>query len=90
MAGEAILIVDDNPANAKLARVVLTNAGSEVRTAVDAEEALVAVDSFQPRMILTVVVAMTGCDGYLTKPIDTRTFASVVAGHIAGPRVRAP
>jgi CheY-like chemotaxis protein len=23
-----------------------------------------------------------GCDGYITKPIDTRTFADVVRGHI--------
>jgi two-component system, cell cycle response regulator DivK len=122
MAGEPILIVDDNPANLKLARVVLTNAGFEVRTAVDAEAALVALASFHPRLILMdlqlpgmdgfeltrrlkadharsgiVVVAMTayammgdeakaleaGCDGYLAKPINTRTFASVVAGYIA-------
>ena len=28
-----------------------------------------------------------GCDGYLAKPIDTRTFADVVARHLeAGPR----
>lgn len=40
MAGEPILIVDDNPVNLKLARVLLTGEGYQVRTAADAEEAL--------------------------------------------------
>ena len=39
MPGEPILIVDDNPANLMLARVVLKRAGYEVRTAADAAEA---------------------------------------------------
>ncbi len=38
MAGEPILIVDDNAANLKLARVLLQGEGYEVRTAVDAED----------------------------------------------------
>ena len=123
MAGEPILIVDDNPANLKLARVVLRGAGYEIRTAADAEEALAALDTFHPRLILMdlqmpgmdgfeltrrlkgdparsaiVIVALTayamrgdeekalaaGCDGYLAKPIDTRTLASIVAGYISG------
>jgi len=123
MAGDPILIVDDNPANLKLARVVLERAGYEIRTAADAEEALAALDVFRPRLILMdlqmpgmdgfeltrrlkadparsgiVVVALTayamrgdeekareaGCDGYLAKPIDTRTLASIVADYIAG------
>ncbi len=28
-----------------------------------------------------------GCDGYITKPIDTRTFASVVRGHMEARRI---
>jgi two-component system cell cycle response regulator DivK len=52
MAGEPILVVDDNPQNLKLARVILTAEGYEVRTAVDAEEALRMLESFRPRLIL--------------------------------------
>jgi CheY-like chemotaxis protein len=109
MAGEAILIVDDNPANLKLARVVLSAAGFEVRTAVDAEDALRALRVFRPRVVLMdlqlpgmdgfdLMIALTayamkgdeekaraaGCDGYLAKPIDTRSLASTVAGYLAG------
>jgi len=118
MAGEAILIVDDNPANLKLARVLLAGEGYEVRTAADAEEALEALRVFRPRLILMdlqlpgmdgfeltrrlkadaetrgiAIVALTayamkgdeqralaaGCDGYLSKPIDTRVLPGVIA-----------
>ena len=40
MAGESILVVDDNAANLKLARVLLQTEGYVVRTAVDADQAL--------------------------------------------------
>jgi CheY-like chemotaxis protein len=33
---------------------------------------------------------LAGCDGYITKPIDTRTFAATVAGYLARGRVRPP
>jgi two-component system cell cycle response regulator DivK len=118
MAGEAILIVDDNPVNLKLLRVTLVVAGYDVRTAVDAEQALTVLASFHPRLILmdiqlpgmdgleltrrlkadpatrdAIVLAVTayamkgdeqraldaGCDGYVTKPVDTRTLATTVA-----------
>jgi two-component system, cell cycle response regulator DivK len=121
MAGEPILIVDDNPVNLKLARVVLTGAGYEVRTAGDAQEALAALETFSPRLVLMdlqmpgmdgleltrrlkadprhshlVIVALTayamkgdeekareaGCDGYLVKPIDTRTLEGAIAGYL--------
>jgi two-component system cell cycle response regulator DivK len=52
MAGEPILIVDDNAQNLKLARVILAAEGYEVRTAVDAEDALTMLKSFAPRVIL--------------------------------------
>lgn len=118
MAGEPILIVDDNPANLKLISYLLTNRGYQVRTALDANEAIDALDAFHPRLILMdiqlpgmdgleltralksvdatrdiLIVAVTafamkgddqkardaGCDGYITKPIDTRELPSVVA-----------
>jgi CheY-like chemotaxis protein len=121
LAGEPILIVDDNSANLKLARVVLSREGFEVQTAADAEEALVALRTFRPRLILmdlqlpgmdgfeltrrlkgdpatsgVVILALTayamkgdeekaraaGCDGYIAKPIDTRTLPGVVAGYL--------
>jgi two-component system cell cycle response regulator DivK len=121
MSGEHVLIVDDNPTNLKLARLVLATEGYVVSTASSAEEALEALKDSDPRLILMdlqlpgmdglqltrtlkahpgtrdiIVVAMTayamkgdelmaaraGCDGYLSKPIDTRTLAAVVAGHL--------
>ena len=127
MAGEPILIVDDNPANLKLARVVLATEGYEVRVAVDAEEALAVLARFRPRLILMdlqlpgmdgltltrhlkqdpatrgiTILALTayamkgdeqrallaGCDGYVTKPIDTRTLPLVIARCLAGERER--
>ena len=114
----AILIVDDNPSNLKLARVVLATAGYVVRTAADAEEALTALRAFRPRLILmdvqlpgmdgleltrrlksdpslrgVLIIGLTayamkgdeervraaGCDGYISKPIDTRRFPLQVA-----------
>ena len=62
MTTEPILIVDDNPANLKLARLVLVAAGYEVRTAVDAEAALELLESFEPRMIL-MDLQLPGMDG---------------------------
>lgn len=52
MALEPILIVDDNPQNLKLAKVILTAEGYEVKTAIDAEDALKILESFRPRLIL--------------------------------------
>jgi two-component system, cell cycle response regulator DivK len=52
LAGEPILIVDDNPQNLKLARVILSAEGYEVKTAVDAEDALRVLEGFTPRLIL--------------------------------------
>lgn len=123
MAGEPILIVDDNPLNLKVIRVLLATEGYDVRTASDAEEALAVLQTFRPRLILMdlqlpgvdgleltrrlkgdpatqdlTIVALTayammgdeqkaldaGCDGYIPKPIDTRTLPSVVATYLGG------
>jgi CheY-like chemotaxis protein len=52
MACESLLIVDDNPQNLKLAKVILAAEGYEVRTAIDAEDALRILESFTPHLIL--------------------------------------
>jgi CheY-like chemotaxis protein len=122
VAGEPILVVDDNPQNLKLARVLLSIEGYEVRTAADAEEALRILESFAPRLILMdlqlpgmdgleltrrlkadparrgiIVIALTayamkgdrekalaaGCDGYVSKPIDTVALPRLIAEHLA-------
>lgn len=121
MAGEPILIVDDNAVNLKLLRITLVVAGYDVRTAIDAEQATSVLASFRPRLILmdvqlpgidgleltrrlkadpatrdAVILAVSayamkgdaeralaaGCDGYVTKPIDTRSLASTVARYL--------
>jgi CheY-like chemotaxis protein len=50
--GPRILIVDDNIANLKLVSFLLADGGYDLRAAVNAEEALVLVRSFRPRLIL--------------------------------------
>jgi CheY-like chemotaxis protein len=52
MAREPVLIVDDNPQNLKLAKVILAAEGYEVKTAIDAEDALRILESFMPCLIL--------------------------------------
>lgn len=123
MAADHILVVDDNPINLKLLRVLLEEEGYDVKTATDAEEALDLLKSFRPRLILmdlqlpgmhgleltrklktdaktkdTIIIAVTayamkgdddkaalaGCDGYITKPIDTRALPGVLARHLTG------
>jgi two-component system cell cycle response regulator DivK len=58
----SILVIEDNPASLKLARVLLVSEGHEVRTAIDAEEALRALESYRPNMILTDI-QLPGMDG---------------------------
>ena len=117
MKCDPILIVDDNESNLKLMRALLDSCGYPVKTAVDAEDAMKMLDSFEPRLILLdiqlpgmdgleltrrlkqdpvrshiPVVALTayamkgdeekaraaGCDGYITKPIDTRSLPKLI------------
>jgi two-component system, cell cycle response regulator DivK len=72
---ETILIVDDNPSNLKLARVLLANEGHGVRTAANAEEVLALLDTFTPELIL-MDIQLPGMDGLaLTRKLkaDPRT-----------------
>jgi two-component system, cell cycle response regulator DivK len=119
--GTPILVVDDNPANAKMLSFLLTRNGYEVRTAADAGDAFAVLRLFHPRLIFMdlqlpgmdgleltrrikadpatrdiLVVALTayamkgdedkareaGCDGYITKPIDTRALPALVARYL--------
>lgn len=123
MPGEPILIVDDNPVNLKLVRVLLAGEGYDARTAADAEEALEMLREFHPKLILMdiqlpgmdgleltkrlkenpatrniVILALTayamkgddkkmldaGCDGYISKPVDTRTLPKVIKKYLTG------
>ena len=120
MAGEPILVVDDNPAQLKLLSALLERAGHPVRTAPDANEALRLLRTFRPTLILMdiqlpgidgltltrmlkanpslrdiIIVGVTaygmqedeervrsaGCDGYLSKPIDTRALPDVIGSY---------
>jgi two-component system, cell cycle response regulator DivK len=75
MASEPILIVDDNPANLKLARLLLGAEGHDARTAIDAEQAIKLLETFHPRLIL-MDIQLPGMDGLeLTRKLkaDPRT-----------------
>ena len=62
MAREPVLVVDDNPLNLKLTRILLAGEGYEVKTAVDGQEALDVLRSFHPRLIL-MDIQLPGMDG---------------------------
>jgi CheY-like chemotaxis protein len=122
MAGESILVVDDNPTNLKLVSFLLVKRGYQVRSASGAQEALEALKEFHPALILMdmqmpgidgfeltrrlkadpatqgiSIIALTayamkgdeervraaGCDGYMSKPIDTRALPEAVASWLA-------
>ena len=57
-----ILIVEDNPANMKLASLLLRNAGHVALCAVDAETALTLARAEQPDLIL-MDIQLPGMDG---------------------------
>ena len=121
MAGEAILIVDDNEVNLELAEYTLESAGYVVTTAPDAAAAQALLSTLHPDLILVdiqlpgmdgleftraikadpqlrhiIVVALTsyamagderkavdsGCDGYITKPIEIRSFPDTIAAYL--------
>jgi CheY-like chemotaxis protein len=116
-----ILVIEDNPLNMKLVKVLLGQAGYDVLEATEAETGIQLIRKHLPDLVLmdvqlpgmdgltatriikedhelrsTTVVALTsfamtgdeekalqaGCAGYLTKPINTRTFLSSVTEYL--------
>jgi len=79
MAGESILVVDDNLLNVKLLRLLLENEGYEVRTALNAEDAMAVLVSFHPRLIL-MDLQLPGMNGLeLTRRLKSNSeTASIV------------
>jgi two-component system cell cycle response regulator DivK len=63
MAGEPILIVDDDPTNLKLVSFLLAKRGFQVRSAAGAQEALEVLETFHPALIL-MDMQMPGIDGF--------------------------
>ena len=71
MAGENILIIEDNPSNLKFEEAVLTSLGYTVRTARDAKIALDVLVEFQPRLII-MDIQLPGMSGLeLTRKLKT-------------------
>src|SRR4051812_48301436 len=78
MAREPILVIDDNPTNLKLLRILLADADYEVRTTGDAEAALELLATYRPRLILMdlQLPRMDGLD--LTRKLKSDTaFAAI-------------
>ena len=90
-----MLVVDDNPANQKLARVILEAEGYIVRTVTDGEQALASVHEDPPSAIL-MDIQLPGMDGLevtrrLKSDRATRAIAivAVTAYAMKGDRERA-
>src|SRR5690349_3590916 len=62
MANDVVLVVDDSPDNLVLTQFLLESEGFEVRTAEDAEQALEALKTYRPHLIL-MDVQLPGMDG---------------------------
>jgi CheY-like chemotaxis protein len=56
LAGLCVLVVEDDPASAKLVSIVLAGEGAEVHTASSAEDALEHIGRFAPRLIVLDLV----------------------------------
>jgi len=57
-----VLVIEDNPANMKLASFLLRNAGHTVLNAVDAETGLILACNYRPDLIL-MDIQLPGMDG---------------------------
>ena len=123
MAGEQVLVVEDNEKNMKLFRDVLQASGYRLLEATTGEQAVDLATTHTPDLVLMdiqlpdidglqltrefkadpdlrdiPVVAVTsyamkgdrqksvdaGCDGYITKPIDTRQFPLEIEKYLRG------
>ena len=62
MAGESILVVDDNDLNLELMRDLLVGEGYRVRVAMDANDAIAVLHDFRPRLIF-MDIQLPGMDG---------------------------
>src|ERR1044072_6799990 len=58
-----ILVVDDKPDKFELMKAALNLAGYNVTTATDGDEALMAIESYQPDLVI-IVVMMPRMNGY--------------------------
>ena len=89
LAGIAILVVEDDPAGARLLFRLLTNEGADVRTAGSAEEALAVLQQFSPRLLLVdlVLPRMGGLllVEHLKANPSTRGIVAVAVSAINGP-----
>ncbi len=85
-----ILVVDDNPDKLDLLEAALKLAGYRVTTATDGDEALAAIESFQPDLVITDVM-MPRMNGYeLAQKIRANPltkFIPVIMQTAAGRRV---
>jgi two-component system KDP operon response regulator KdpE len=75
MAGERILVVDDEPQIRRALRTALTGHGYDVTLAEDGEDALVRIPGLQPQIVVLDLV-MPGVDGFEVLK-QTRTWSSV-------------
>jgi len=121
MAGEVILMIEDNTLNRKLVEKILRPCGYRLLIAGDGQEGIEVATRERPDLILMdmgmpkvtgyeatktlksqpetahiTIVALTshameyereraleaGCDGYITKPIDTRVFPDQVRQYL--------
>lgn len=77
-----ILIIEDNPANMKLASLLLQNAGHSVLCAVDAETGLALARSAAPALVL-MDIQLPGMDGLAATALLKRDPATAAIPVIA-------
>ena len=97
MAGHrTVLVVEDNDMNMQLVEYLLEEGGYSIVKATSGEEALSLTRSETQRPDLIPILALTahamrgdkdrfleaGCDGYISKPIDVKTFLTSIEQYI--------